>query len=337
MPVTPTYPGVYIEEVPSGVRTITGVATAITAFIGRAPRGPVNDPTRVQNFGDYTRAFGGLSLDSTMSFAVQQFFNNGGTDAVIVRVYEPSAGETGIGSVVLAADVRARGTLTLTAQPTVGDTMTIGSTVYTFRANGSKLETPEAPIAGQPVPTAVNVEIGATILETQSTIIRAINRLGTTGFRASTTAEKNVVAADRWVSNTLVLTAAEDGTGGNAIATHSTFAKSSNKFDDTTLGSTSEGRDPDPAVAAQGTLSITAQPALARRSRSKAAYTPSTRTAPSTTRPPTTSRSAAGSGRPARTSSTRSTPRHQVPASRRRRRKTPTSRPHRAPPLRRSS
>ena len=261
MPVTPTYPGVYIEEVPSGVRTITGVATAITAFIGRAPRGPVNDPTRVQNFGDYTRAFGGLSLDSTMSFAVQQFFNNGGTNAVIVRVYEPSAGETGIGSVVLAADVRARGTLTLTAQPTVGDTMTIGSTVYTFRANGSKLETPEAPIAGQPVPTAVNVEIGATILETQSTIIRAINRLGTTGFRASTTAEKNVVAADRWVSNTLVLTAAEDGTGGNAIATHSTFAKSSNKFDDTTLGSTSEGRDPDPAVAAQGTLSITAQPA----------------------------------------------------------------------------
>ena len=39
MPITPTYPGVYIEEVPSGVRTITGVATSITAFIGRALRG----------------------------------------------------------------------------------------------------------------------------------------------------------------------------------------------------------------------------------------------------------------------------------------------------------
>ena len=36
MPVAPTFPGVYIEEIPSGVRTITGVATAITAFIGRA-------------------------------------------------------------------------------------------------------------------------------------------------------------------------------------------------------------------------------------------------------------------------------------------------------------
>ena len=200
MPVTPTYPGVYIEEVPSGVRTITGVATAITAFIGRAPRGPVNDPTRVQNFGDYTRAFGGLSLDSTMSFAVQQFFNNGGTDAIIVRVYEPSAGGTGIGSVVLAADVRARGTLTLAAQPTVGDTMTIGSTVYTFRATAPSWRRPR--LRRRPAgPYGGQRRDRGDASETQSTIIRAINRLGTTGFRASTTAEQNVVAADRWVQH----------------------------------------------------------------------------------------------------------------------------------------
>ena len=92
MPVTPTYPGVYIEEVPSGVRTITGVATAITAFVGRALRGPVNAPVRIQNFGDYDRAFGGLWADSTMSYAVQQFFNHGGTDALICR--EPSSTST---------------------------------------------------------------------------------------------------------------------------------------------------------------------------------------------------------------------------------------------------
>ena len=42
MPITPTYPGVYIEEIPSGVRTIIGVATSITAFLGRAKRGPDN-------------------------------------------------------------------------------------------------------------------------------------------------------------------------------------------------------------------------------------------------------------------------------------------------------
>lgn len=86
MPTTPTYPGVYIEEIPSGVRTITGVATSITAFIGFALRGPTNDPIRIQNFGDFERVFGGITANSMMSYAVQQFFLNGGSDALIVRL-----------------------------------------------------------------------------------------------------------------------------------------------------------------------------------------------------------------------------------------------------------
>jgi phage tail sheath protein FI len=40
MPVTPTYPGVYIEELPSAVRTITAVSTSVTAFVGSIRRGP---------------------------------------------------------------------------------------------------------------------------------------------------------------------------------------------------------------------------------------------------------------------------------------------------------
>lgn len=86
MPVTPTYPGVYIEEIPSGVRTITGVSTSITAFIGRALKGRIDEPIRVQNFGEFDRQFGGLWIKSTMSYAVQHFFQNGGQDAIIVRV-----------------------------------------------------------------------------------------------------------------------------------------------------------------------------------------------------------------------------------------------------------
>jgi phage tail sheath protein FI len=86
MPVTPTYPGVYIEEIPSGVRTIVGVATSITAFIGRALRGPVDDPIRIQSFADFERMFGGLWIYSTLGYSVQHFFLNGGTDALIVRV-----------------------------------------------------------------------------------------------------------------------------------------------------------------------------------------------------------------------------------------------------------
>jgi phage tail sheath protein FI len=86
MPTQLKYPGVYIEEISSGVRTITGVATSITAFIGRALRGPVNDPTMINSFGDYERIFGGLWADSTMSFAVRDFYLNGGSQAIIVRI-----------------------------------------------------------------------------------------------------------------------------------------------------------------------------------------------------------------------------------------------------------
>jgi len=88
MPISLTYPGVYIEEIPSGVRTITGVSTSTTAFLGRAQIGPTNKPVTIHNFGDYQRLFGGLWHLSPMSYAVQQFFQNGGTDAVIVRLHK---------------------------------------------------------------------------------------------------------------------------------------------------------------------------------------------------------------------------------------------------------
>lgn len=91
MPVTPTFPGVYIEEVPSGVRTIVGVATSITAFTGRALRGPVDEPVRIQSFAAFERTFGGLWIHSTMSYAVQHYFLNGGTDAIIVRLVNDGA------------------------------------------------------------------------------------------------------------------------------------------------------------------------------------------------------------------------------------------------------
>jgi len=89
MPATLTYPGVYVEEIPSGVRTITGVPTSITAFVGSAVRGPVNDPVPLFSFGDYERTFGGLSLSSPMSYAVRDYFLNGGGEALVVRLFRP--------------------------------------------------------------------------------------------------------------------------------------------------------------------------------------------------------------------------------------------------------
>lgn len=121
MPVTLSYPGVYIEEVPSGVRTIVGVATSITAFIGRALRGPVDTQTRIQSYADYERAFGGLWLDSTMSYAVQHYFLNGGTDAIIVRVHRATGASAGSPSTESEIEADSA-TLTL---PAGGETLTL--------------------------------------------------------------------------------------------------------------------------------------------------------------------------------------------------------------------
>ncbi|BAZ11865.1 putative bacteriophage major tail sheath protein [Calothrix sp. NIES-4071] len=93
MPITPTYPGVYIEEIPSGVRTITGIATSITAFIGRAARGPVDKPITINSYSDFERIFGGLWVDSSLSYAVRDFYLNGGSQAIIVRLYNSQQGQ----------------------------------------------------------------------------------------------------------------------------------------------------------------------------------------------------------------------------------------------------
>jgi phage tail sheath protein FI len=104
MPTAPTYPGVYIEEIPSGVHTITGVATSIAAFIGRTWKGPLDEPITLTSYADYERQFGGLWHGSSVAYAVQQFFLNGGSQAIIVRV----ATRTGVNTAA-AAPINAGG------------------------------------------------------------------------------------------------------------------------------------------------------------------------------------------------------------------------------------
>ena len=100
MPVNVSYPGVYIQELPVNVQTLTGVATSITAFIGRTLRGPVEEPVLVRSFTEFESDFGGLWRDSSLSYALEQFFQNSGTDALIVRVHNGARPAT----VTLASD-----------------------------------------------------------------------------------------------------------------------------------------------------------------------------------------------------------------------------------------
>src|SRR5215475_2971406 len=87
MPVAVSFPGVYVEEIPSGVRTITGVATSITTFVGWAAQGPTKYAGLVLSWADFQRMYGGFDARSPyLSNAVYQFFNNGGQTAYIVRI-----------------------------------------------------------------------------------------------------------------------------------------------------------------------------------------------------------------------------------------------------------
>ncbi|HMG73687.1 MAG TPA: phage tail sheath C-terminal domain-containing protein [Pyrinomonadaceae bacterium] len=86
MPVTPTYPGVYVQEVPSGVRTIVGVSTSIGMFIGTAKKGPMYEPVRCTNYTDFVRTFSGDSTGGQLVNYVKLFFLNGGSDCYVMRI-----------------------------------------------------------------------------------------------------------------------------------------------------------------------------------------------------------------------------------------------------------
>ena len=81
-----TTPGIHVSEDVGAGQAITRVASTTVAFIGRALRGPVNNPVTLTSFVEFQSAFGGLWQPSTLSYAVEQFFENGGREARVVRV-----------------------------------------------------------------------------------------------------------------------------------------------------------------------------------------------------------------------------------------------------------
>jgi phage tail sheath protein FI len=84
----PSYlsPGVYVEEAPSSNKPIEGVGTALCAFVGFTERGPVNEPTLVTNWTQYTNTFGGFVDGAYLPLSVFGYFLNGGGSAYVVRV-----------------------------------------------------------------------------------------------------------------------------------------------------------------------------------------------------------------------------------------------------------
>lgn len=110
-----SFPGVYIQEKSSGVRTITGVATSIAAFVDAFPRGVLDEAVQCLGFADFEREFGGIHSDSPASYGIKQFFQNGGSECWVVRVAAGAA----------------------TSEVTVDDTAGGGGTVM-FRARAGR-------------------------------------------------------------------------------------------------------------------------------------------------------------------------------------------------------
>jgi len=90
MPVNPTYPGVYIQELSTRSSTIAGAPTSICAFLGRTSIGAFNAPSTITSFLDFQTLYGPLDPAFPLSYAVYDFFNNGGVNAIIVRLSHPT-------------------------------------------------------------------------------------------------------------------------------------------------------------------------------------------------------------------------------------------------------
>jgi hypothetical protein len=162
----PTYlsPGVYVEEVPAATRPISGVGTAIAAFVGFAEQGPINEPTLVTNWTQYTAAFGEITEGFAMAKAVYGYFNNGGGRAYIVRL--PYGGSDGTSA-------------PMAQLTTKGDTSVPAFNVTAISASATDLSVTVAPATGDgaaPDTFDVTVLQGGTAAETYPGVSTAKGR-----------------------------------------------------------------------------------------------------------------------------------------------------------------
>jgi len=164
MPPALTYPGVYVEELSSGVHTITGVATSIAAFVGYAAQGPTNKAVLVSSSTEFANIYGGLSnnlgIPNYLGYAVNQFFANGGSQAYIVRV---------VWDGTITTAVTPAPAVCATAQATVGGSLALFASSPGQWANGTSTSGIYVAVILQPSPaTGFTIQVldsSANVLE----------------------------------------------------------------------------------------------------------------------------------------------------------------------------
>jgi phage tail sheath protein FI len=188
MTVTPTYPGVYIEEIPSGVHTIIGVATSITAFVGRTKMGVTNTGVTLTSFGDFESAFGPLDRDYPLSYAVSDFFGNGGTQAIVVRLFHDAGAAA-------AAEVAAVATKSQEPDPVkLSDAVTAASDAIKNDASRSQDEKDGAAAVAKAASDEA-AKPGATVDKVKTAAVNAAAAVTDTGTATLTNAKLALKAA----------------------------------------------------------------------------------------------------------------------------------------------
>jgi phage tail sheath protein FI len=195
-------PGVYVQEVPADKHHVTGVTTALTAFLGRTTNGPTNTPTVVRSFGEFSAQFGGLRADSPLTYAVQDFFENGGSLALIVRLFEGSA-EAGTASIQQAPHAPPAGPLSTEAESAKAALAKAESGLSDAQAALAKAKAAESDAQGAAKKAATQKTIAA-----EKAVAAAQNNVG----------EQQVILASATGGVTLNLVAANAGGWGGRIS-----------------------------------------------------------------------------------------------------------------------
>src|SRR5438552_11049999 len=194
-----TYPGVYIEELPSGVRTIAGVGTSIALFVGRTTQGPLNAPVRCQTLTDFGTTFSWDDPSGDLPRAVRLFFANGGSDCYVMRIASGAHSAT----VTLNTEASAGGNVKPSLKATALSAGLVGNTIRL--AVNYRTLVPES---------TFNLEVFRASQDAQSNTVK----VGDEVFQSLSMDPKSARYAPDYVTQNSALIKLEDATGPGAAA-----------------------------------------------------------------------------------------------------------------------
>ena len=220
MPASLTYPGVYVEEIASSVRTITGVSTSVSGFIGRATKGDVNSPIVINGYADFEKRFGGLANNSSLSFAVRDYFLNGGSQAVIVRLFSPTFADEAARSAAFTA-AESEATTAANAIATAADDAVAGAAVAQDVADAASAAVAAASAPGDVAAAAAQAiaNVAQAAVTTTATLAEVADAAGdaVTSTVATLANQAAPITRARLSVDTLNLEASSEGSWGNSL------------------------------------------------------------------------------------------------------------------------